>query len=52
MSADHFPEEACGSQIQESPLLLGIRREREDSRAALVPWSSEMHPWRLCLLDS
>lgn len=44
MSADHFPKEACGSQIQESPLLLGIRREREDFRAVLVHLSSEMHP--------
>lgn len=45
MSADHLPQEACGSQIQESLLLLGIRREREENfRAALVPLSSEMHP--------
>lgn len=47
MSANHFPKEACGSQIQESPLLLWVRREREDFGAALVHLSSEMHPWRL-----
>lgn len=28
-------------------LLLGIRRERDDFRAALVLLSREMHPWRL-----
>lgn len=46
MSAEHFPKEGCGSQIQESPLLLGVRREREDFRDALV-LSSKMHPCKL-----